>query len=101
MDGANALQAIISGAKLDISVSASVIAVTANDEFQGVKDYEGAFQNQSIDFGSIKGSKVWSSSCRTYGIGYSYSLGGPAFRVCLPTFSRGSSYYTMLWASNK
>ena len=101
VDGANALQALLSGSKLDVSISASVFAVTANSKFKTIIDYTKEFQNETIEIGSIKAGRAWSDRCKTYSIGYSYSVGKSFFRLSLPKISRGRSYYRLIWSSRK
>lgn len=99
MDGVNALEALVAGTKVGLSASVSPFVVTANSEFYGVEDYTKGFNNQSANFGSVTVSKAWSDTCRTYSVGYTYAAGKPGLWLKLPSFSRGCSYYGLLWTS--
>ena len=99
MDGVNALEAIAAGISFEASIS--VFGVEANSNFYGVQDYTGSFQNKSVNAGSLSISKAWSETCQTIGVGYTYAVGQPALRFKLPSYSRGCSYYWLLWSSNQ
>ena len=85
--------------KCSVSASLSVVGICGNSKFDGVDSYLEEFEYVSTTIGSIKGEYAWSECCRAVTIGYNYTVGGPALCLALPTISRGSSYYRLLWDS--
>ncbi len=89
LDGANAMTAIATaGLPCSFgSLSGTVFAVTASDEFYGQHNYLGDFESMSINAWMLKGSTAWTEICQTYNVGVSTPSWGVSYT---------NSYYHLL-----
>ncbi len=92
LDGATAVEGILSTLSLSGSASASGLLVYGSKEFKNAADYEGGFDTVSGTAWHFKGSYSWSKSCRVVGVGVSTSKFG---------LSYSHSEYSLLWESTK
>ena len=92
LDGATAVDGILSTLSLSGSVSASGLLVYGNKDFKNASNYEGGFDTVSGTAWHFKGSYSWSKTCRVVGVGVSTSKFG---------LSYSHSEYSLRWESTR